>query len=256
MDKLFRAFMALFYSVPGVPSPKRPIDLPDEAPSRGEPAWLKLGRAEIGVKEIPGTGNNPAILKYYADAGHPEINHEDTPWCAAWTGAMLERSGVPSSKALNARSYLTWGKPVKKPYPGCVAVFSRGDPRGWEGHVGFYLGEEGGQIKLLAGNQGDAVSVGSEPASRLLGYREPLKGTNSTTLKAQTAGLLLGDGLTAASLGGKMVESLPDALALGTTVQSLATYWPWFAVIGITISILARIVTIYARLNTWQEKGA
>lgn len=256
MQKFLSALVALFSFVPGVPAPVRPADLPDEVPSKGERAWLRLARAELGVKEGAGTANNPVVLKYYADAGHPEINADSVAWCAAFAGAMLERAGFPSSKQLNARSYLTWGEPVEKPYPGCIAVFSRGDPRSWEGHVGFYLGEDPTRIQIIAGNQGDAVSIGNEPKSRLLGYREPVTAANSRTLKAQTLGLIAGDGLTAVSLGGKVVDSLPDALALGTTVQSLAAYWPWFAVIGITISILARLITIYARMSDLQTKGA
>lgn len=256
MLKLLSALKALFSFVPGVPVPVRAPDLPDEVPSKGERPWLALARGELGIKEGAGTSNNPAVLRYYRDAGHPEINADSVAWCAAFTGAMLERTGYPSSKQLNARSYLTWGKPVDKPYPGCVAVFSRGDPRGWEGHVGFYLGEDASGIQILAGNQGDAVSIGHEPKSRLLGYREPVTASNSRTLKAQTLGLVAGDGVVALSVGSKMVDAMPDALALGTTVQSLAAYWPWFAVVGISISILARMITIYARLSDLQTKGA
>ena len=166
----------------------RPSDLPPEVPGKREPVWLTLARGELGTKEAPGDANNPIVLRYYADAGHPEINADSVAWCAAFAGAVLERSGYPCSKQLNARSYLTWGKAVNKPYPGCVAVFSRGDVRGWEGHVGFYIGEDEKGIQLLAGNQGDAVSIAYQPKSRLLGYREPVKAGNSRTIKAATGG--------------------------------------------------------------------
>jgi hypothetical protein len=72
---------------------------------------------------------------------------------------------------------------------------------------------------------------------------------------------MVGDTLTATgTIGAAMdapgiIGSLPDALAIGTAFQSLSTYWPWFMVIGITISILARFITIYARLSDWSAKG-
>lgn len=253
-------FLLSFFRAPGAavlvepPSPEEPV--------KGDPKWLKIARGEIGIKEGPGAANNPVVLKYYADAGHPEVNSDEIAWCAAFAGAMLERAGVPSSKQLNARSYLTWGKPVTKPYPGCIAVFSRGDPRGWEGHVGFFLKEDGANIQILGGNMGDAVTIGNEPKSRLLGYREPVTAMNSRTLKAQTLGLVLGDGMTATGVTGAAVsapgilDSLPDALAIGSSLQGLAAYWPWFTVIGITISILARMITIYARVSDLKVKGA
>ena len=256
LKSLLQMILSLF-GRGSLPSTPAPVPAGPEVPASGDPKWLKLARGELGVKESPGAANNPVVLNYYRDAGHPEVDADSVAWCAAFAGAMLERSGVPCSKQLNARSYLTWGKPVAKPYPGCVAVFSRGDVRSWEGHVGFYLGENGGNITVLGGNQGDAVTIAAQPKSRLLGYREPVKASNSRTLKAQTAGLLLGDGLTIASITGKgVMESLPDALAIGDSVTSLASYWPYAALLGITISILARMVTIWARLDTWATKGA
>lgn len=243
---------AIFGGGKGVPpaAPPKPED-----PVKGDPAWLKLARAELGTKESPGVANNPAVLAYYRDAGHPEINADSVAWCAAFAGAMLERAGHPCSKQLNARSYLTWGKAMTKPTLGCVTVFSRGDPRGWEGHVAFYVGETASTVKVLGGNQGDAVTIAEYPKSRLLGYRVPVSASNSRTLRASAAGTA-GDAMMIAAISGKgVVEALPDALALGDGVQSLASYWPWFAVVGITISILARAAVIYARVSDLQSKG-
>jgi len=236
-----------------VEAPKDPPK--PEEPVKGDPEWLKLARAELGTKEEPGDANNPAVLAYYRDAGHPGINADSVAWCAAFVGAMLERSGYPSSKQLNARSYLTWGKEISKPSPGCVVVFSRGDPRGWEGHTAFYVGETASAVRVLGGNQGDAVTVAEYPKSRLLGYRVPVTPGNSRTLRASAAGVA-GDAVTIAAVSSKgIVEALPDALALSDGIKSLAAYWPWFAVIGITISILARAVVVYARVADLTEKG-
>ena len=241
---LFRA-PAAAPSVP--PSPEEPV--------KGDPKWLALARADIGVKEVPGAQHNPVVLSYFARAGFPGINDDETAWCAAFANAKLEDSGCPGSKALNARSFLTWGKEVKKPYPGCVTVFWRGSPRSWEGHVAFFVSETASHVKVIGGNQSNAVTVADYPKSQVLGYREPVTASNSRTLRASAAGTL-GDAVTIAAVSGKgVVESLPDALAFGEGIKQLAAYWPWFAVIGITISLLARAAVIYARISDLESKG-
>jgi uncharacterized protein (TIGR02594 family) len=228
----------------------RPADLPDEVPSFGEPKWLKLARKEIGVKEVPGPGNNPVILKYYADAGHPEIDSDDVHWCAALTGACLERSGVPSSKSLMARSYMQWGKPVSKPFPGCIAVFSRGDPRSASGHVGFYVGENEKGILVLGGNQSDAVSIVPQDRNRLLGYRMPVTPMNSRTMKASTMqmGLLGLDGVA-------ILESQGQINVIGDLLAQLGMTIPALLVASILLKIALQCVIIYARQEDLREKG-
>lgn len=57
-----------------------------------------------------------------------------------------------------------------------MVVLSRGDPNGWQGHVGFYAGKAAnGNILVLGGNQGNKVSVQEYPTARVLGYRKPPK---------------------------------------------------------------------------------
>jgi len=241
--------------VPSQPNPPAGPKVPPRP--AGEPKWLALARSEIGVKEFAGEADNPKIMGYFKDAGFAGIDTEETSWCAGFANAMLERCGVPGSKSLAARSFLQWGKKVTKPYPGCVVVFWRGSPSSWQGHVGFYLSENATHISVLGGNQGDSVKIANYPKSQLLGYREPVTGSNSRTLRAQLAGATLGDGVVIAAITSKtLIESLPDALAIGDGIGSLAQYWPWFAVFGVVISLSARMVTIYARLSDLKEKGA
>jgi uncharacterized protein (TIGR02594 family) len=136
-----------------------------------EPKWLILARENLGQHEISGGKDNPTILQFYKDAGHPEVQHEDTAWCAAFVGAMLKRAGVTPSGSLLARSYLKWGVKLSVPKVGCIAVLWRGSPTASTGHVGFYVGENGDHVKLLGGNQGDGVSIASFPKARVLSYR-------------------------------------------------------------------------------------
>jgi uncharacterized protein (TIGR02594 family) len=213
-----------------------------------EPKWLELAREQLGEHEVDGAHDNPEIIAFYKDSGHPEIKHDEVAWCAAFTGAMLERAGVPSAKTLSARDYLTWGKKLDRPQPGCVCVFSRGDPRGYTGHVGFYVGEQNGQIELLGGNQADSVSITHMPKSRLLGYRWPVTATTSRTYKAVGVG----------SVGTALVTlapSAPSLISMGGEFKALGGASTVFAFIGAALCILAFIAIIYARQDDAAVKG-
>ena len=132
-----------------------------------------LASEEVGTREVKGPKHNPDIVQMFADVGHRWVQDDETAWCAAFAGAMLERAGLPSTRKLNARSYMDWGKPVAldAAQPGDVIIFSRGDPKGWQGHVGFFVKHAGTHIEVLGGNQSDAVSIARYPVSRLLGVR-------------------------------------------------------------------------------------
>jgi len=88
---------------------------------------------------------------------------------------------LPRSKSLLARSWLTIGEVIELEDAEAgfdVVIFKRGGGNqpgphvvDAPGHVGFFAGIEGRNILLLGGNQGDSVSIGSYPKSRLLGVR-------------------------------------------------------------------------------------
>lgn len=134
--------------------------------------WYDLARTQIGVTETAGSTSNPVVVAYYKDAGAPEIKDDSVPWCAAFAGAMLTRSGYRSTGSLLAQSYLDWGMSLQTPMVGCVAVFKRGSAS-WQGHVGFFVREEGNYIVVLGGNQSDSVRESRYPKKDLLGYRWP-----------------------------------------------------------------------------------
>ncbi len=138
--------------------------------------WLNPALAELGQREQPGTTDNPRIVEFYRRVGHPEIRHDEVAWCAAFVGAMLEAAGLASTRSLMARSYLSWGHALATGRPGAIAVFKRGsDPSA--GHVAFWLGDVGDRIRVLGGNQGDAVSITTMAKADLLGLRWPGDGT-------------------------------------------------------------------------------
>lgn len=138
------------------------------------PKWLEVAWAELGQREIAGSGDNPNIIEFFADIGQAADAHDEIAWCAAFVGACLERSGIVSTRSLLARSYLDWGERAAAPLrPGAVGVLSRGsDPA--LGHVGFVLGETDDSIILLGGNQSDAVTVQAFAKDRLIDFRWPV----------------------------------------------------------------------------------
>ena len=127
-----------------------------------------LAAKQIGLNE----GQQKAALNEYLANGGQNLDPAVTAWCAAFVDATLKQSGGQGTGKLNARSYLDWGNPVDQPQRGDIAVFSRGDPNGWQGHVGFFDGyAEDGSIRVLGGNQGDAVSIANYSPDSLLGFR-------------------------------------------------------------------------------------
>ena len=113
-----------------------------------------------------------AALQEFMRNGGQNLDPAVTAWCAAFVNASLSEAGMQGTNSLAARSFMDWGVPVDTPQRGDIAVFSRGDPNGWQGHVGFFDSyAPDGRINVLGGNQGDAVSVAPYDASRLLGFR-------------------------------------------------------------------------------------
>jgi uncharacterized protein (TIGR02594 family) len=137
------------------------------------PAILEAAGGHLGVEEWPGARHNPIIQGYFAATGHNPSEPDETPWCAAFVGAVLAEVGLPHTGRLNARSYLEWGVPVdaRDVRPGDVCILWRVSPGGWQGHVGFVVRFDGDRVILRGGNQGNRVSDAPYPLSRVLGYR-------------------------------------------------------------------------------------
>lgn len=140
---------------------------------------------ELGTKEWKGTPSNPRVDKYFDEVDADGDSHltDETPWCAAFVGAILKRCRMGHTGKLNARSYLKWGVSTKdKPLPGDIVVYWRGSRDGWQGHVGFFLKQDGGYIYTLGGNQSDAVTVARYSDDKLLDIRRSSKHRDLTAV--------------------------------------------------------------------------
>lgn len=135
-----------------------------------EPSYLAIARKYEGTKEVKGPKHNGLILGWWKRIKRGGIKDDETPWCAAFVGGVLEEAGIVSSRFESAISYLKWGVPVAKPVLGCVVVFKRDGG----GHVGFVVGvDKFGCLMVLGGNQGDTVSIRPFDRARVVGYRMP-----------------------------------------------------------------------------------
>lgn len=135
-----------------------------------EPAWLTEARKQIGTREIKGPQHEPKVLSWWKAIRRGGIKDDETPWCAAFVGAMLEAVGIISSRFESAKSYLEWGQPLKDPAVGCIVVIGRDGG----GHVAFCVGQDSwGNLLLLGGNQGDQVCISAFRRDRVLGLRWP-----------------------------------------------------------------------------------
>ena len=138
----------------------------------------ELARTQIGQAECHGPNSNIVIDGYLASVGALTGNGDETSWCSAFVQWCCQNATPPveGTGRPNARSWLVWGVqvPPGRQREGDVCVLWRGDPRGWQGHVGFYVRRTiDERIILLAGNQGDRVCEASFAESRVLAYRRP-----------------------------------------------------------------------------------
>jgi uncharacterized protein (TIGR02594 family) len=132
---------------------------------------LQIAIKEYGVKEIVGGNHNPIILNYFKEIGHNWVTTDETAWCSAFINYCALKAQLPMSNKLNARSWLSIGKPVDKPLQGDLVIYWRESPDSWKGHVGIYISDDGKMIETLGGNQRNRVCIMPYMKSQLLGYR-------------------------------------------------------------------------------------
>lgn len=147
------------------------VPLEAEPTVSDDPRWLEIAENEMGTSEVPGSGDNPRILKYH-QATTLKATDDSVAWCSAFANFCMKEAGIQGSGSAAARSWLNWGTRLDQPRNGCVVVLQRGgNPT--QGHVGFYVGDGNGRIRILGGNQSDQVKISLFPKAMLLGFRWP-----------------------------------------------------------------------------------
>ena len=138
-----------------------------------DPDWLSVALNEKGTARTPGPASTDRIVEYLeaTTLGSPFNQNDHTYWCSAFVVWVMEQAGYTSTKSAWARSWLDWGREIDRhPERGAIVVFSRGPT---SGHVGFYLAHTDSTIRVLGGNQSDAVTIADHDRDNFLGYRWP-----------------------------------------------------------------------------------
>lgn len=140
-----------------------------------DPRWLKMARADLGLREAPGVANNPVLMNRFASitkALGAFYNADSVPWCGAIMTWWMTQCQIPTPPiGIRAMSWATWGDPLHTAQlaPGAVLVFARLGG----GHVALYLGEDDTAYHVLGGNQGDAITIARIAKDRCVARRWP-----------------------------------------------------------------------------------
>jgi uncharacterized protein (TIGR02594 family) len=124
-----------------------------------------------GLKEVAGDKNNPEIVAMFKEIGF-DISDDSTAWCSASLNYFCKKLGYERSGALDAKSWLKMPIRVLQPSLGDIVVLWRESPTSWKGHVGLFIKKDLTTVWVLAGNQGDMISIAPFPIDRVLGYRQ------------------------------------------------------------------------------------
>lgn len=251
IDRIFSALKALFFGL-FTKTPARPKNIPEDQPVFGEKPWVKRARQDLGQKEIPGPDANPVIMSAWRYVNYKPPEGDETAYCSAKMCQWMEESGFPGTKKPNARSWEDWGQKVKKPYPGCVSVEWRGSPDSWTGHVCLYMGpgSKPGTYMALGANQNDEINIMERSLSKVLTFREPVSSSNSRTIKASTAAMVL-SGLP----GAVILDSQTQIMGISEIIKQMGVSLPSFQIMAYLLQIALLCVIVYARFQDFTNKG-
>lgn len=90
-------------------------------------------------------------------------------WCAEFMNMVERKMGRRGTGSAMAKSFASYGRRVSNPRPGDIAVLSR---KGG-GHVGYVMSVQGNKVKLISGNHGRKVGIGTYPRSRVIAFVRP-----------------------------------------------------------------------------------
>lgn len=136
------------------------------------PPWIRVALAELGTKEIPGSGNNPRVLEYHKYTTL-RATQDSVAWCSSFVNFVLAKAGpYQRSHSAAARTWLSVPTKLKGYKRHAIVILKRGNSS-WQGHVGFVMDETSTHIRVLGGNQSDAVTIASYRKAAVLGYVWP-----------------------------------------------------------------------------------
>lgn len=130
---------------------------------------IAIARNYLGLSEIGATNKHPTI-----DAWAKNLSGQwliGQPWCGTFVAQVFKEAGLSNKipkDFFRAKEWEKAGTKLDKPAYGCVVTFTRDGG----GHVGFVVGKtKSGLIKVLGGNQSNAVTIQDFDPKRVTSYR-------------------------------------------------------------------------------------
>lgn len=133
---------------------------------------LGIALKEYGQKSIAGDKDNPRVVQYSTDIGNTWVTDDEVAWCSEFVNWCLLQAGIKGTKSAVARSFLKWGEETKTPQLGDIVVFWREPVGSNNGHVGFFINETPTTVRVLGGNQSNAVNIAEYQKDKVLSYRK------------------------------------------------------------------------------------
>lgn len=137
------------------------------------PPWLKTAIESIGIAEVPGKKDNPAIMAMAKACGGviaKTYTHDEVPWCKMFTEYCLVKNGLKGVDSLWALDNIKLGSKLKNVAVGAIASKQR---KGG-GHTFIVIGrDKNGKIVGVGGNQTDRVSRATFYPSEIISYNWP-----------------------------------------------------------------------------------
>ncbi|MBR1121454.1 TIGR02594 family protein [Bradyrhizobium lablabi] len=153
--------------------PELSVGPPETADDASDAPWMVKAKEEL-AKDIHEfrNGSNPEIEKYHK-ATTLGMQPDDVSWCAAFVSWCIKESNgarSPLNYSARAADWLNNGKGLDGPQYGAIAV-TKPLAAGASGHVGFVVSWDGTRVRLLGGNQGDAVKEQGFPIGVVRSWR-------------------------------------------------------------------------------------
>ena len=131
--------------------------------------YIATARSYLGLTEIKVSNKHPTI-----DAWAKSLSGKwliGQPWCGTFVAQVFKEVGLSAKipkDFYRAKSWETAETKLDKPAYGCVVTFTRDGG----GHVGFVVGKtKSGMLKVLGGNQSNAVTIQDFDPKRVTSYR-------------------------------------------------------------------------------------
>jgi uncharacterized protein (TIGR02594 family) len=132
--------------------------------------WMAIAIGEMGFLEVKGPESSQRIDEYFLSTTMP--SHDDVPWSSAFVNWVLTQANIEGTGSPLPSSWATWGASLEKPRFGAVIVLKPLLKRS-TGHVGFFVSLVGDRVRVLGGNQRNAVTIATFPISSISSIRWP-----------------------------------------------------------------------------------